>query len=352
MTQAAPIAADHFAEMEGMILAGMEQPQARPVYCADRWANRVGPTVSHGSFVERLAHYRNNRDLLNRIFSQMADAASVRRIQEMFVMRVLGAPRFQTTGAERWAEFLAIADSRRIGDSAIHLKGFPSGRFADDFLGQALTMDIWRLNFVSTFLEKQYYFSRGEVSIQPAPGDTALDLGACFGDTALAFACSVGNAGRVISVEPSPANRQVLNHNLALNAGVSGRISIETNPISHASDLDVVFSEADAGSNVNAGGQLALKSISIDDIVVKHGLAKVDFIKMDIEGMELSALRGGLKTLRQHRPKLAVCAYHGLQIFKLMDFLGRELPTYRIFAELHSIHHEELVLYAADAGKA
>ena len=49
---------------------------------------------------------------------------------------------------------------------------------------------------------------------------------------------------------------------------------------------------------------------TIDNLVKELNLPRVDFIKMDIEGAEPRAIRGGLETLRRFRPRLAISAYH------------------------------------------
>jgi FkbM family methyltransferase len=54
-------------------------------------------------------------------------------------------------------------------------------------------------------------------------------------------------------------------------------------------------------------------AISIDQFVATHGIEKVDFIKMDIEGSETEALIGATGVIRAHRPQLAVCMYHRLE---------------------------------------
>lgn len=40
-----------------------------------------------------------------------------------------------------------------------------------------------------------------------------------------------------------------------------------------------------------------------------------DFIKMDIEGAELAALKGGIKTITKCRPQLAISIYHSSEDF-------------------------------------
>jgi FkbM family methyltransferase len=52
---------------------------------------------------------------------------------------------------------------------------------------------------------------------------------------------------------------------------------------------------------------------SIDQYVATHGIEKVDFIKMDIEGSETQALKGATGVIQAHRPQLAVCMYHRLE---------------------------------------
>ena len=70
-------------------------------------------------------------------------------------------------------------------------------------------------------------------------------------------------------------------------------------------------------------GGITIQVDSIDDIVKNN---RVDFIKMDIEGAELNALKGAAKTIVRDHPILAVCVYH-----KREDLL--EIPNY-----IHSLY--------------
>ena len=53
-----------------------------------------------------------------------------------------------------------------------------------------------------------------------------------------------------------------------------------------------------------------VETITIDSFVEQRNLERVDFIKMDIEGSEVPALTGAIKTIQRHKPKLAICVYH------------------------------------------
>ena len=57
----------------------------------------------------------------------------------------------------------------------------------------------------------------------------------------------------------------------------------------------------------NGNGGEAQKEVTVDGIV---GGGRLDFLKMDIEGMEIPAIAGGENTLRREAVKLDICAYH------------------------------------------
>ena len=61
---------------------------------------------------------------------------------------------------------------------------------------------------------------------------------------------------------------------------------------------------------LNPNGDKTAQVIDIDSYVVDKNLKKVDFIKMDIEGAELSALRGASNSITKWKPKMAICLYH------------------------------------------
>jgi hypothetical protein len=73
----------------------------------------------------------------------------------------------------------------------------------------------------------------------------------------------------------------------------------------------------------------------------------MDFIKMDIEGAELAALKGAEHTLRCFKPELAICVYHRLEdFFDVTDYLASLQLGYRFFLRHFTIHIDETVLFA------
>ena len=73
-----------------------------------------------------------------------------------------------------------------------------------------------------------------------------------------------------------------------------------------------------------------------------------DFIKMDIEGAELSALQGGIETIKKCRPQLAISIYHqeGKDLITIPLYLQENLENYKFRLGHYSETSSETVLYA------
>jgi FkbM family methyltransferase len=203
-------------------------------------------------------------------------------------------------------------------------------------------------NVIWTFLYKQYYFERGGVAIKPERGDRVVDAGGCFGDTALGFADTVGEHGHVYVFDPLPKHCAIMREQLAMNPGLAPRISVFPLGLSdHVNDVSPLADDGviDPGARVISP---AVPITTIDEVVARGNVPHVDLIKMDIEGSELSALRGAEATIRRWRPKLAISLYHRPEDFFSIPFWIESLGIgYQLFLDHYSIHHEETVLYAA-----
>ena len=74
---------------------------------------------------------------------------------------------------------------------------------------------------------------------------------------------------------------------------------------------------------------------------------EITFIKMDIEGAELEALKGGKKVIETYKPKLAISVYHKKQdIYDIPLYLKSIVPEYKFYLRHYSNAHLETVLYA------
>ena len=74
---------------------------------------------------------------------------------------------------------------------------------------------------------------------------------------------------------------------------------------------------------------------------------KVSFIKMDIEGAELEAIKGCRELIRKQKPKLAICIYHKPEdILTLPQLILQLNPDYKLYLRHYSIAAVDTVLYA------
>lgn len=72
--------------------------------------------------------------------------------------------------------------------------------------------------------------------------------------------------------------------------------------------------------------------VTIDELVDSLGLPRLDWIKMDIEGAEVEALKGAMKTLSRYRPTLWI-EFHNT-LLELKELLAE--AQYEIRGEIHS----------------
>ena len=97
-------------------------------------------------------------------------------------------------------------------------------------------------------------------------------------------------------------------------------------------------------SCVSDCGSVKVKARSIDSVLDGE---KCTFIKMDIEGSELNALRGAEKTIKKYHPKLAICIYHKPEdIVDIPRYLHQICPGYKMYLRHYSNCDVETVLYA------
>lgn len=91
-------------------------------------------------------------------------------------------------------------------------------------------------------------------------------------------------------------------------------------------------------------------SIDTIEVVAMDDVAEckdATFIKMDLEGSEIMALKGAEKIIKRNKPKLAVCIYHSDQdMLEIIQYIHRLVPEYKLFVRQHANSYNETVLYA------
>jgi FkbM family methyltransferase len=185
------------------------------------------------------------------------------------------------------------------------------------------------------------------------------DIGAFQGLLTMFFA---RQARQVVAFEPSQRNRTRLQQNLKLNhftnvtvrdVGVGSKsgnielVSWDLMPGGSSGDANVT--QTLRKSNVATRAE-SVRIVTLDDEIRISGLPKPDFIKVDIEGMEIDALRGGVQTIREHRPALFL-EMHG-ETMNLKRSKAREIIAYLLLLGYATIVHVETGTLVNDTNSA
>ena len=321
-------------------------------------ANRAGFTrrgYGLDDAVSRLLHIITHADAFEQVYRDFGDERSRDVLVEILKFRILGARhvRLSLNTPEYWrirqrveSARVESRGTRRAGSRQLRCYRFGIAPDAIELFADEATV-------LNTLVLNQYALRREVASIQPEPGDVVIDGGACWGDSALWFSNQVAPDGRVYAFECVPENLEVLAHNLRLNPRLAGAIHTVPRALWERSGETLGMSGAGPGSMVaraSGADQPRIETVSIDDFVAAERLDRVDFLKMDIEGAEMSALRGATQTIERFHPKLAISVYHRHDdLIGVHQSLKKIRADYECFLDHFTIFDEETVLFARPA---
>lgn len=178
-------------------------------------------------------------------------------------------------------------------------------------------------------------------------GEVAFDVGANIGLYTLLFSLLVGPEGEVHAFEPEPDNFARLRLHLRLNGAANvhatrAAVFSDVGPVA----LNVFTTGLNAwhslgrprlpdpfrrGAIAEPAGAIDVEATSLDSYCSEHGINRIDFLKIDVEGAELDVLRGGRGLLADGRV--------GLILFEVslpqVEGMGHEPGE--IFAELAAL---------------
>jgi FkbM family methyltransferase len=139
-----------------------------------------------------------------------------------------------------------------------------------------------------------------------APGATYIDIGANVGFYAILARQTVGASGTVHCFEMDPRPLRMLRKTVAR----FGYTNIEINHAAVSNKNGEVFfaPAADHGHSriVPGGGTRAVRSVTLDAWAAARRIARVDVIKIDVEGAEMLVLEGASEVISAFRP-LILC---------------------------------------------
>jgi FkbM family methyltransferase len=196
------------------------------------------------------------------------------------------------------------------------LEGEPrDGQMVLDFSRPALHRYRKRgLSFYAPSMAEDDSMDAYTAAYTPQPGDVVWDVGAHAGMTTYFLAQMVGPAGKVFAFEPDETNyefllRNIEMHGLANVTPVKAALSNKTGTASFCMDGTMSAGLSDSLSYAAAENNKAVATITVQDACRDFGSVP-KYIKMDIEGAELSVVGGALEFLREHPIHFSIESNH------------------------------------------
>lgn len=171
----------------------------------------------------------------------------------------------------------------------------------------------------------------------PRRGDVVIDVGAHIGRYSMTGSRLVGKEGKVIAIEASPSNYEMLNRNIKLNrltnvltvncAAFSKEATVKLyEPDETASIYNTVMSSR---ADVNHAKYAEVNASALDSIIGSTGFStsSIDWIKIDVEGAELEVLKGATQILSACRDISLLVEVHDIRdcnhFGNIVEFLSR-----------------------------
>lgn len=175
-----------------------------------------------------------------------------------------------------------------------------------------------------------------------------INCGAYDGDTIKKLIAKNGRADSVACFEPNLITFQKLSSYIREDAdSIAKHLILFPCGVGQSTAL-LEFSQDGAASSTcstkERGDKTHIPVVKLDDVLPNFAPT---YINMDIEGAELSALRGSEKTIRSYKPDLAICLYHTPNHFWEIPLYLNELNLgYKFYLRNYTSFTNESVLYA------
>lgn len=159
------------------------------------------------------------------------------------------------------------------------------------------------------FIKGTYEAGKTEAVLKTVSrGDVAWDIGGHVGYYAVIESRLVGDSGQVLVFEPRPLNAAYIRRHVELNQ--VRNITLIESAVSDQCGTAMFESRTGTGTgHLSESGNLQVNTVVVDELVEQDGYPPPDFIKLDIEGAEVEALSGALRTIKKYRPKMLIATH-------------------------------------------
>lgn len=157
------------------------------------------------------------------------------------------------------------------------------------------------------------------------------------------------NFEKVYAFEPDASNFEMCIRNRKTFLENNDRIEIINKGL-WSGEAKLNFEEGKKTASFLSGCGKGEAEVTSIDSCLNGTKETVSFIKMDIEGAELEALKGARETIIRDKPDLAICIYHKDEdIIEIPKYILELNPDYELYIRHYSWAIWETVLYAVNA---
>ena len=181
--------------------------------------------------------------------------------------------------------------------------------------------------------------------MRPHDHEVYVDGGVLNLDNSLEFIdwCG-GRFDAVYAFEPDSSNYEKCQARMETDERLNdGRVHLFRSALWNRDEVLVLQDGNEGNSAVKATGDTDVQARSLDSVL--QG-APVTFIKLDIEGAEMNALKGAKESIKKWKPRLAICIYHRPEDpIEIPLYIHGLVPEYRMYIRHYSTCKAETVLY-------
>ena len=140
-------------------------------------------------------------------------------------------------------------------------------------------------------------------------GNIVVDVGANIGLHTLNMARIVGSTGQVFAFEPDPSNFEILKKNVKINNYKN--IILEQKAVGDKHGRTTLYQSDHPGKHrifpqtEQAKSQVQVELTNLDNYFDSDMIDKINFIKIDVEGLEFSVLKG-MKNILKNSKKIKI----------------------------------------------
>ena len=160
-------------------------------------------------------------------------------------------------------------------------------------------------------------------------GKTVYDVGGHIGLLTIFFARAVGQTGRIITFEPNPQNYKAIIDHVELNGftnvkvipmGLSNKRETLKFVVGHSAQGTAAPDKQEHLLEREGVKITQIEVDTLDNLIVTNDLPKPDFVKIDVEGLELKVLQGMSQIITDYRPEMHI-ELHGVKEREVIELL-------------------------------